>query len=175
MSPSITTPNALPPMWRGRKARAVSWALVAVVVVSVLALGTFSGRGAQSAGERAHALAEEIACPQCAGESVAQSQAPAAVNIYGEIVRQIDAGQTDDQIRSYLANQFGEDILLRPSATGPSALIWVIPVVAVVIAAAALGATFRRWNRTAELTATDEDRVLVESYLATRHGEGDGR
>ena len=47
--------------------RWVSWALVAVVVVTFLAIGSSSPSGPSSPGARARSLAEEIACPQCAG------------------------------------------------------------------------------------------------------------
>ena len=112
-------------------------------------------------------LSKEIACPVCGGESVAQSNAPAAVNIRSVISQQVDAGRTDDEIRAYLARQYGEDQLLRPRGEGMSALVWVLPVVAVVIAAAGLVVAFRRWSTgDAVPPPSDEDRELVARFLA---------
>jgi len=150
---------------RSRHRQAVAWAVLAVVVATALVIGTTGSRAPTQPAQRARALAEEIACPQCAGESVAQSSAPAAVNIYREIERQIEDGRSDDEIRGFLAQQFGEDVLLRPSATGPGALVWALPVVVAIVAAAALAVTFRRWRQDEALTPTDEDRVLVAAYL----------
>jgi cytochrome c-type biogenesis protein CcmH len=152
---------------RRRQRNALGWAALLVVVVTALAVGVFSGRTAQTNQERVADLSKEIACPVCGGESVAQSNAPAAVNIRNEIGRQVDAGRTDDEIRTYLAQQFGEDQLLRPRGEGVSALVWVLPVAAVVVAAAGLVLAFRRWGATADIgTPTEEDRQLVAHFLA---------
>jgi cytochrome c-type biogenesis protein CcmH len=110
-------------------------------------------------------LSEEIACPVCGGESVAQSNAPAAINIRSVISQQVDAGRTDDEIRAYLARQYGEDQLLRPRGEGVSALVWVLPVVAVVAAAAGLVVAFRRWSHGTVPAPSDEDRELVARFL----------
>lgn len=158
---------------RAGQRRWVSWVVLVVVVVTFLAMGSASPGRPSSPGARARALAEEIACPQCAGESVAQSSAPAAVNIYREIERQIDAGRSDDDIRSYLAQQFGEDVLLRPSASGPAAYVWAVPVVVAVLGAAGLVVAFRRWRRVGPLAPSDEDRALVASYLEGGGAAGD--
>ena len=114
-------------------------------------------------------LSEEIACPVCEGESVAQSNAPAALNIRREIARSVDAGRTDDEIRAYLARQYGEEQLLRPRGEGLSALVWVVPVVAVVLAAGRSGARLPALGATADSPApSDEDRELVARFLAGR-------
>lgn len=145
--------------------QALSWALLLVVAATALAVGVF-GRGApRSDAERVQDLSQEIACPVCGGESVAQSQAPAAVNIRSVIAQQVDAGRNDDQIRAYLGDRFGEELLLRPRAEGLSSLVWIVPVVVAVLAAAGLVVVFRRWSATAGLQPTDEDRELVARFL----------
>jgi cytochrome c-type biogenesis protein CcmH len=152
---------------RRRQRNALGWALLLVVVVTTLAIGVFTGRTPATNQERVTDLSQEIACPVCGGESVAQSNAPAAQNIRNEISRQVDAGRTDDEIRTYLAQQFGEDKLLRPGGEGVSALVWVLPVVAAVVAGAGLVLAFRRWSTTADVGApTEEDRELVARFLA---------
>lgn len=149
-----------------RRRNAVGWAALAVVVVTALAIGVFSGRSARTNQQRVSDLAKEIACPVCGGESVAQSNAPAAVNIRSVISQQVDAGRTDDEIRAYLARQYGEDQLLRPRGEGVSALVWVLPVVAVVVAGAGLVIAFRRWSRGDVPAPSEEDRELVARFLA---------
>lgn len=159
-----------------RRRQAVSWALVAVVVAVAFSIGSLGGGEPPTAAERAEGLASQVACPTCDGESVAESPAPVAANIYAEIVRQVDAGRTDQEILTFLADRYGEETLLRPAATGSASLVWVIPVVAVIVASAALVATFRRWSRDGAPSADDEDRELVERFLAdTSVNAGPGR
>ena len=160
------TPAAVRPLGDRRRRQAVAWVLLVLVVATTFAFGATAGGGPRSDAERVGSLSEEIACPVCGGESVAQSNVPAATNIRKEIARQVDAGRTDDEIRTYLARQFGEDRLLRPRGEGLSAIVWAVPVVVVILAAAGLVVVFRRWAAEATPAPSLEDRQLVARYLA---------
>jgi len=149
-----------------RRRQALAWAALVVVVTTAFVIGAASGIGPRTDAERVTALSEEIACPVCQGESVAQSNAPAALNIRREIARSVDAGRSDDEIRAFLASRYGEEQLLRPRGEGLSALVWIVPVVAVVLAIAGLVLVFRRWSRSDSPTPTDDDRELVARFLA---------
>ena len=145
------------------------WALVLIVLVAVLTVALTQDRGPQTQQERIEAISARLACPTCDGESVEVSRAAAAVAIRTEIARQVALGQrTNDEIVAEIENSFGGRVLLVPRATGLDALVWVLPVTAGVIAVAALGATFRRWRREAEVlgTPSEEDRRRVDAALA---------
>ena len=87
--------------------RWLPWAALAVVVVTALAVGTFDrDGGARSDEERAQALAEDFRCPTCRGQSVADSDAPAAEAIRSQIERQIDEGRSDAEIRDYVLSRY---------------------------------------------------------------------
>lgn len=145
------------------------WALLALVVVGFLAVGATRDDGPRTTAERAHALAERVACPNCMGETVAESRTGASESIRREIERLVNEGAaSDEQILSYLETNYGSQTLLVPRATGFDALAWALPGAALVIAAAALIATFLRWRREAAAVGdpTDADRELVEAALA---------
>lgn len=120
---------------------------MAVVALVALGIGTFGDRGPRTVEERVLDVAATIRCPQCRSQSSADSDVAAARAVRAEIRERIDEGQSDDEIRAYFASTFGEDILLTPPSTGVGALVWIIPVVATVVAAAGLGVAFRRWQR----------------------------
>lgn len=124
----------------------VSYVLMVAVLAVALVAGTRSGASTDPI-DRANALAQTIKCPTCRGQAVAQSDAPASAAIREEITRRIDAGQSDDEIRDYFAQQYGDDILLRPAASGFGGLVWVVPVVVLVAGLAGLAYAFRRWRR----------------------------
>src|SRR5204863_4806392 len=108
----------------------VSYVLMVVVLVIALVAGTRSA--SSDPVDRANALAQTIKCPTCRGQAVSNSDAPASAAIREEITRRIDAGQSNDEIRDYFAKQYGDDILLRPAASGFGGLVWVAPVVVLV-------------------------------------------
>lgn len=161
----------------GRKrlsANPAAW--VALVLVGVLALGVglFVNEGeARNTEERTTDLAEGIKCPTCRSQSVAESEAPIAREIRAEIAQRIEAGESDDQIRDFFVSRYGQEVLLTPPASGVAGLVWVIPVVAVVLAGVGLWFVFRRWQEAPTVHASADDRDLVEAALqADRDDEG---
>lgn len=126
--------------------RRLSWLALVIVLGLALAVGT-RAEAASSPQDRARSLAATIKCPTCRSQSAATSDAPAAKFIREEISRRIADGQSNDEIRDYFASRYGEEILLTPSASGVAGLVWIVPVVVVVLAAAGLGYAFLRWRR----------------------------
>jgi cytochrome c-type biogenesis protein CcmH len=146
------------------RARVASWALLAVVVIGALALGAQGDGSPPTDAERAHRIATGIRCPTCRSQSMADSDAPAAKAGRDEVLRRVKEGQSDAEIRAYFVDRYTEAILLAPPRRGVSALVWVLPVVAVAAAAAGLALAFRRWQPR-HRRASDEDRALVEEAL----------
>ena len=91
------------------------------------------------------------------------SDAPVAAAIRSEVGRRIADGESEDEVRAYLVGRYGEGVLLNPPRSGLAGLVWALPVVAVVIAGAALVLAFRRWRGVlrsgATASAEDEARV----------------
>ena len=142
--------------------RWLPWAALAAVVVAALAVGTLGGDdGPRSDESRARSLAEGFRCPTCRGQSVADSDAPAATAIRQEIARQIDDGRTDDEIREYVLDRYPRSQQVPPRS-GLAGLVWALPVVALVVGVAALAVAFRRWRVVGERqgpSAADRDLV----------------
>jgi len=152
------------------RAKLWAWMLLVVVLGALLAFGATSKPTSGSSEDRLFALAEQMRCLACAGESVSNSQAPLAVEMRGLIGRQMRSGKTDDEILTYFADRYGERVLLRPAKRGLTALVWIAPVVVAAAAVAGLGLVFGRARRgEAESTdVTDADRELVRRVMAER-------
>jgi len=149
--------------------RWLPWALLAVVVVGALSIAVYGTRAAPSAEDRVVNVARTVKCPVCAGESVAESNAPASQEIRAQIAEDIQTGKTDDEIRAFFVGRYGESILLTPSASGINALVWLLPVVALAVAIGFLVIVFRRWSREVPTHASEADRALVAEALQREH------
>jgi cytochrome c-type biogenesis protein CcmH len=146
-------------------------ALLAVVVVALVIGGARPGKGPKSPAARSEAIAGDLRCPVCQGLSIADSHSPTADAIKEDIRRRVDAGESDAAIRAHYVDSYGEWILLRPKASGVGALVWILPVSALLLAGGGLTLAFRRWRRQPAMAATDEDRALVEAALARQQGD----
>jgi cytochrome c-type biogenesis protein CcmH len=142
------------------------YAVMGVIAITCLAIGTVRTSGPFTAEDRVNNVAKTIKCPTCQGESVADSNASASREIRADLADRLTRGETGDQIRAYYADRYGEAILLTPSGSGVTAVVWVLPVLVLVGAVAGLIVAFRRWRGSGEFRATDEDRAIVERALA---------
>jgi cytochrome c-type biogenesis protein CcmH len=140
----------------------VPWlGLAVVVVVAVVVLVARSGPSG-APGPRAARLENELACPVCTGESVADSNAPESRAIRLDVAKRIHAGQTDEQIRDAYVTIYGEHVLLTPSNGGLGVIAWGLPVIAIVLGAAGITIALRRSSRSPRLAATAADAEVVE-------------
>jgi len=103
--------------------------------------------------------------PKCAARSVRASLRQIRNLIRQELV----TGESETQILAGLVHAYGQGILEKPEASGVGAVVWVLPVLAVLGASGGLAFAFRRW-RTApsEAAPTDSDRSIVERALHGR-------
>jgi len=145
-------------------------ALAVVVVIALMIGGAGRDRGPRSPAARAQSIGEDLRCPVCQGLSVADSHSPTAEAMRDDIRRRVDAGESAEAIKGYYVSRYGEWVLLRPEASGVGAVVWILPVGALLVAAAVLALAFRRWRRQPAMAATDEDRALVEAALARQRG-----
>jgi cytochrome c-type biogenesis protein CcmH len=141
----------------------MAWvALAAVVVVALVVLLVGSG-SSNSPKARADRLEHQLACPECSGESVADSNSVSARAIRDDIPHRIAAGESDAQIRAAYVQQYGERILLTPSGSGIGIVAWALPAAALLLGLAGVGYALWRWSRTPRLAATAEDEEIVRS------------
>ena len=133
--------------------RAWGWAAVAVVAAGAWLYGAVAPGPPRTNADRVRALAENFACPVCAGQSVAESDVPVAREIRRQIGIWVDEGRSDGYIRDELVAAYDADIDYNPSGAGLTGLVWVLPVAAGVGAAGALTVMFHR-RRTAAAVAT---------------------
>ncbi len=116
--------------------------LVAVICLMVGTLATGSTRSRQVQSDLVEQVAATIRCPVCDGLSVADSSAPIAKDIRGKILQDVHRHMTESQIENSFVAQYGRSILLRPQRSGLSALVWLLPLVAISIGILILAAFY---------------------------------
>jgi len=160
MSDSGTTSPAQPTSAnrRGSVVRRIGWLAVVAVAVIAAVLAATASRPPATEAERAYELKQATLCPVCDGQSVLESNAPAAAAMRRQIDLWVDAGRSDTEIRADLAAAYGDDVNALPPGQGVGTLVWALPVAAFAAAAAGLWAATRRWKARAAGTS-DSDGV----------------
>ncbi len=108
---------------------------------------------------RARALFREVRCVVCQNESIDASQADMAADLRGAVREQVAAGRTDEEIRRFLVERYGEFVLFRPAFSLQNAALWVAPFVIVLIGGAVVFTRSRVRPETAPL-APEEERAV---------------
>lgn len=112
-------------------------------------------------------LENQIMCPVCAGETLAQSDSPAAAQVKRFIQGRIAAGDTRSEIKDKLVAEYGTRILAAPPKHGFDLVAWVLPIVGLLSAAGVLGFLAWQWSRSrfepaAELSSRNGQRLDPE-------------
>lgn len=153
--------------------RLAAWLAVFMVATSAFVFGVVDEGTPRTDADRAYSLAKDFACPQCRGQSVAESDVVVARTIRQQIATWVDEGRSDGYIRDQLVTAFGEDIDYTPSATGITSLVWILPVVGAAGAVAGLWVVFRRWQQEIRLETSPADERLVAEARSRRHDADD--
>ena len=131
---------------RSRTLRRTAWLFVAAVATVAAVAAATASRPPATESERAYELKQNTLCPVCDGQSVLESNAPAAAAMRRQIDLWVDEGRTDTQIRANLAAAYGDDVNALPPGEGVGILVWALPVAAFAAASAGLWAATRRWR-----------------------------
>ena len=109
--------------------------------------------------KRAQNIGNSIMCPICPGESIDQSQNELAVQMRSIVREKIQEGFTDQEVKQYFADRYGEVVLLEPTRSGITLLVWIIPPFALIIAGFAVFLTLgaMKKNKKTSRVANEED------------------
>ena len=152
----------------GRARTWAPWLAMALVLGVALAVGASRPGAAPTPAQRASTLDAQLRCPSCEDVSVADSSAAAAVAIRGIVERRIADGQSDARIEAFLVSRYGQDILLRPPASGGTGAVWIAPLVVAAVALSIAAVFLWRRRRAQPEDVSAGDRLLVEQALAQR-------
>ena len=82
--------------------------------------------------KRLKGLAEELRCLVCQNQTIADSNAPLALDLRNQIRGQIAEGRSDAQIRDYMVERYGDFVLYRPPFNAATALLWLGPALLIL-------------------------------------------
>src|SRR3712207_4416839 len=100
--------------------------------------------------QRTDALANQLRCVVCQNQTIADSTVPLAVQLKGEVRRQLAQGKSEEQVREFLTQRYGDFVLYQPPFKPSTWLLWGGPAVLLAAGLALLLMTVRRAARLPE-------------------------
>jgi cytochrome c-type biogenesis protein CcmH len=83
--------------------------------------------------ERYYQLVDELRCPKCQNQNLADSNAPISKDMKAQIYSMLEAQNTDDEIKAYLVSRYSEFILYRPEVNSGTWFLWFAPLCFVLL------------------------------------------
>ncbi|MFM2008191.1 MAG: hypothetical protein RIR02_141 [Pseudomonadota bacterium] len=118
--------------------------------------------------ERLQRVSSELRCLVCQNQSIAESTAGLAVDLKQQALEQIQAGKSDEAIRSYMVERYGEFILYKPAFSASNAVLWSGPFVLLVLIFVVVVKSLRRRQQITEPITQATD-VLRAAKLEERY------
>lgn len=116
--------------------------------------------------QRLITISEEMRCLVCQNESLAGSRSDLANDLRREIRTLIKEGKSDDQIRTFMVERYGDFVLYRPPVKPITWLLWIGPFVILGIGIAFLLSYLRRRNTlVSSKILSEEDNQKIDALL----------
>ena len=116
--------------------------------------------------QRVMRLAQELRCLVCQNESLADSHADLATDLRNQIRDQMKAGRSDQQIKAWLTQRYGDFVLYRTPVKAATVVLWFGPFVLLL---GGLGGLLfylsRRRERVVRPGLTSEEQAQARSLL----------
>ncbi len=109
-------------------------------------------------------LAHELRCLVCQNQTLADSNAPLAVDLRNQIREQIAAGRSEQDVVDFMVQRYGDFVLYRPPLKASTLLLWAGPFLFLALGFFFL-IRFLRLRRVPEPQLTDAERAHAAKLL----------
>tara|TARA_R110001599_G_scaffold63704_16_gene177721 strand:- start:4706 stop:5140 length:435 start_codon:yes stop_codon:yes gene_type:complete len=107
-------------------------------------------------------LSEELRCPKCQNQNIADSNAPISQDLRRLLHQQLEAGASDEEILEFMVARYGEFVRYRPAFNAVTAVLWLAPLLLLLAGVAGLLLILRgRRQGGGSLTADDEAQLAA--------------
>ena len=121
------------------KFRVLASYLIILTILGSVSFTTRSLSEEKTLDDRANEISNELLCPVCAGQSVAESNSNLANDMRQVIRKKLEEGQSQEEIMAYFIDTYGETILGAPPAKGVNWFLWLLPGFAIVVGLIGIG------------------------------------
>lgn len=78
-------------------------------------------------------LSNELRCMVCQNQNLTDSNADLAITMRNKIYQMVIDGQSEDEIKAYMQQRYGDFILLTPPNNHKTSLLWAMPFIILLL------------------------------------------
>ena len=159
---------------RTQKLRAACMAAAAALVIAAAPLAAKEAAPTAFdpvAHSRVVEVSKQLRCLVCQNESIADSQAELAIDLRNQVIAQVRAGKTNEEIVQYMVDRYGDFVLYNPPFKTSTLILWLGPAALFLGGIAAFVINVRRRKRLvaeASKPLTAEEQALADELLSEK-------
>jgi len=119
---------------------------------------------------RLREIAADLRCLVCQNQSIADSHAGLAIDLRNQVIKLMGQGKSDNEIKQYMVDRYGEFVLYDPPFSASNGLLWVGPFLLVLVGGYVARRTIAARAAaapTATLSAAERDALEARYRTAT--------
>lgn len=146
-------------MWR---ALLLGLLLLSPAVWSAIEVHSFNDPALQ---QRYQTLTWELRCPKCQNQNIADSDAGIAKDLRDQVVRLLNEGATDQEIKEFMVARYGDFVLYRPKVDSRTWLLWFGPFLVLGLGGMVVWIFARRHRRQQVNKLSAQERERLQQLL----------
>ena len=136
-----------------------SWIFLTALFMSVSATASIDALNFASPEQEKdyHQLTQELRCPQCQNNNIADSNATIAVDMRGKVFELLQEGKSKNDVVDYMVARYGNFVTYDPPMTASTLVLWIAPLLLVL-----LGVVFLLRRKPKNQSAVKSQDVLTD-------------
>ena len=105
--------------------------------------------------DRFNQLTQELRCLVCQNQNLADSDAQLAHDLRAEVHEMLVAGKSDDEIKQFMVERYGDFVLYRPPVQKNTYLLWLAPMALLLIGGLVLRSSVKKRSALLDSSPTE--------------------
>jgi cytochrome c-type biogenesis protein CcmH len=103
------------------------------LIMGLLALHALPALAQTPTPNEINEIARGLWCPLCNGVRLDNCELQACIQMKEVIAQKLEAGESEEHIKAYFLEQYGDVVLGAPSTQGFNRLAWILPILAAAV------------------------------------------
>ncbi|TCP91273.1 cytochrome c-type biogenesis protein CcmH [Cricetibacter osteomyelitidis] len=136
-------------------------ALLSVLLFSISAFSAIDALNFDNAKQEQdyHSLTQELRCPQCQNNNIADSNATIAVDMRGKVLELLKEGKSKDDVVNYMVERYGNFVTYNPPMTAGTLILWIAPIALIIFGLVIVFRRKRSSTNVAQIAKTEKRAV----------------